>query len=272
MKTIIIATDFSPAASNAAEYGAEMASAIGANLLLVHVYQLPISYLEVPVVINPKHYREELETEILQLKRRLTGRIPDHLTITTEIKEGSFYPELKTICEDVEPYAVVMGSQGTTAAERVLFGSHAVHTMKNLRWPVVTIPSDVRYKSIRKIGVACDLEQVRKTVPMDEIRQIVSDFGAELHILNLGKQTTFKPGMTFESGVLAEELAALNPQFHFITGADIDDLIIDFAGTNGLDMLMVIPKRHNLVEKLLNRSLTKKMVLHSQIPVMALHQ
>ena len=49
MKTLIVVTDFSPAASNAVNYAADMALTINATLLILHVYQLPVIYLEVPL-------------------------------------------------------------------------------------------------------------------------------------------------------------------------------------------------------------------------------
>jgi nucleotide-binding universal stress UspA family protein len=51
MKTIIIPTDFSPAAINAMNYAADMAIAINASLLLFHVYSVPISMTDVPVML-----------------------------------------------------------------------------------------------------------------------------------------------------------------------------------------------------------------------------
>ena len=52
MKTIIVATDFSSTALNAANYAADMALAINADLLLLYVYQLPVSYSEVPKKVS----------------------------------------------------------------------------------------------------------------------------------------------------------------------------------------------------------------------------
>ena len=57
MKTILVATDFSPAAFNAVNYAADMAIAIKADLLLLHVYQIPVGYSEIPIVMNQDEIR-----------------------------------------------------------------------------------------------------------------------------------------------------------------------------------------------------------------------
>ena len=50
MKLIIAPTDFSAISDNAIKYATDMAAAMGANLMLVNVYQIPISFSEVPLV------------------------------------------------------------------------------------------------------------------------------------------------------------------------------------------------------------------------------
>ena len=52
MKTILVATDFSPAALNAANYAGDMALAIHANILLLHVYSIPVNYSEVAIPLS----------------------------------------------------------------------------------------------------------------------------------------------------------------------------------------------------------------------------
>jgi nucleotide-binding universal stress UspA family protein len=187
------------------------------------------------------------------------------------VRMGLFFEELKTVCERINPYAVVMGSQGTTAAERLFFGSHTVHAMKHLVWPLLTIPPQVRFSSIKKIGLACDFNKVVDTTPVDEIKTLVNDFHAELHVLNTGKKEVFKPELVFESGLLQEMLVALKPEYHFIATDNTDEGIMNFAEKNHIDLLVVLPKRHGLLEKLLLKSHSKQLVLHSHVPVMALH-
>jgi nucleotide-binding universal stress UspA family protein len=271
MKTILVATDFSHTARNAAKYAAAMASAINAKVLLLHVYQLPVTYLEVPVLVNEEEIKNDAEKNILKLKEELAEKTAGKLNIETEVRMGTFFQELKITCQRIDPYAVVMGSQGTTAAEHFLFGTHAVYATKHLTWPVITVPQGAKFSSIKKIGFACDFSKVVNTTPVDELKQLVKDFNAELHVLNTGKQTAFDPDVVFESGMLQEMIGNLNPNYHFITNEKTDESIIEFAEKNHIDLLIVLPKRHNLTDKLVHKSHTKQLVLHSHVPVMALH-
>jgi nucleotide-binding universal stress UspA family protein len=272
MKTILVTTDFSPAAGNAVNYAADMALSINAKLLLLNVVQTPIGYSDLPIVISLEDMMRSSEKDILDLKAEVKLRTNDKIIIETEIGMGGFFEELKNVCERIKPYAVVMGSQGKTAAEHLMFGAHTVHTVKHLTWPVITVPPGVTFTAIKKIGLASDLTKVVETTPMDEIKMLVQDFNAELHILNTGKTEVFDADIVFESGLMQEMTMALNPKFHFISNENTDEGIMDFAEKNQIDLLIVLPHRHNLLGRIFHKSHSKNIVLHSHVPVMSIHQ
>ena len=272
MKTILVATDFSPAAFNAANYAADMALAINADILLLHVYQIPVVYLEVPLAMNEGDMMQKAEKDIIQLKEKLALKTGGKLNIQTEVRTGVFFQELRTVCERIKPYTIVMGSQGTTALERLFFGSHAVYAMNHLMWPLITVPPGAKFSSVKKIGLACDLDIEVDSTHVDEIKRLAKDFHAELHILNTGKNELFIPELVFESGLLPEMPEPLKPKYHFITNENTDESIMDFAEKNHIDLLVVFPKRDGLLDKLIHKRHTKQLVLYSHVPVMALHQ
>lgn len=271
MKKILVATDFSPAALNAANYAAEMASAIQADLYLLHVCPTALPYGEAAVLVYAND-TAAAEKDMIAFKEKIrTGESPV-LSIETEVNMGIFFDELKNACERIKPYAVIMGAQGTTASERFFFGSHSSYAARHLQWPLITVPAGVRFSAIKKIGLACDFDHVIESVPSDEIKMLIKDFNAELHVLNAGKQKGFDPEVVFQSGMLQEMLQGYKAQYHFIAAEDKDQGLIDFVENNDIDMLVVLPKRHGLLGALVHKSHTKQLVLHSHVPVLALHQ
>jgi nucleotide-binding universal stress UspA family protein len=271
-KTIVVATDFSVAAMNAAAYAAEMAAALGKELLLLHIVILQAAYSEIPVSIDTGELIEDAEKELCIVKEQLNRQTDGLLKIETAVRTGTFFAELKTVCEEIKPYAVVMGSQGTSAAERLIFGGHAVYAMQHLRWTLITVPLGIRPRAIKKIGLACDFDNVIYKIPIEEVKGLVKDFQASLHVLNIGRKGSDNSGVIFESGLLQQRLKDVKPVYHFITHEHTDEAIIDFAEKNELDLLVVLPKRRNLFEQLVHKSHTRQLVLHAHLPVMALHQ
>ena len=271
MQTIIVATDFSSASFGATEYASDMAVAIDAGLLLLHIIAYPISYTEIPLMVDMDGLIEDAQERLQMLKKKLLARSGDGLNIQMEAKMGQFFPELQLTCENIKPYTVVIGSQGNSAAERFLFGSHAVYAMKHLIWPLITVPPNATFSSIKKIGLACDFNNVSQTIPIAEIKALVNDFKAELHVINIGKKEAFNPEIIFQSSMLEQFIGGLKPVYHYIDDKNTDESLIAFTEKNHIGLLIVLPKRHGLIDSLIHESHTRQLVLHSHVPVMALH-
>jgi nucleotide-binding universal stress UspA family protein len=275
MKTIIVPVDFSPASLNAANYAADLASTANATVALFHVYTFPMPVSEIPVA--PMSIEELIDSatqNINDLKAGLQHRCGNQLNITTTVREGGFALQLESFCKEINPYAVVMGAFGKSALERVLFGSNTLAAMKHLSWPVIVVPPGTRYTSIMKLGLACDLQNVQESVHADKITALVKEFNASLHVLHI---TPEKHGLAAEEALEGAEalkklLKELNPVFHFMQHNNVDEAIRDFAEENNLDMLIMVPRNHGIIEGLLHKSHTKALVLHSHIPVMSIHE
>lgn len=275
MKTIIVPTDFSPIATNAMNYAADMALGINASLLLLHVYQVPVSMTDVPVVIvSAEEMKKSSEEKLEELKQSLTHITSGKIKIYTEVKMGDVVDELENLCKNIRPFAVVMGTKGASGIERILFGSTTLTTIRHLTWPVIVVPPGKEYgKGIKKIGLACDFQQVVQSTPVQFIKQMVKEFGAELHVMNVDYENKhFKPETPQESLLLHTLLEDVNPNYHFISHMDIEDGINEFTETNNLDLLIAIPKKHKLLAGLFKPSSTKQLVTQSHVPVMCVHE
>ena len=91
MKTILVATDFSKAATNAANYAVDMAVSIKAEVLLLHIFQMPANYSEISVPIDFENIVNSLKSDLQKLKHALSKRACGRVHILTEIKSGTFF-------------------------------------------------------------------------------------------------------------------------------------------------------------------------------------
>ncbi len=272
MKTILVATDFSVAASNAANYGTDMAIAMGADIFIISVVEIPAAVGEIPIVINEGEMINDAEKNMANLKEELSRKVNGKMNIRTEVTFGLFFEHLEETCKKIDPYAVVIGARGKSGVERIFFGAHAAYTMRHLRWPAIAVPLDSSFSSIKKIGFACDFDEVVETTPINEIKTLVNDFHAELHVINLGRKKEFDPEIVFQSALMQEMLISLKPEYHFLTSQDVDEGIMTFIEMQHIDLLIVLPKRHRLIDKIMHKSHTKQFILRSDVPVLSLHQ
>jgi nucleotide-binding universal stress UspA family protein len=275
MKIIIAPTDFSELSLNAVNYAADMAFSIHASLALLHVCQIPMNFSEVPVPAETlTTLIKDAEKRIEKLRDDIINKTDGKIRIYTEIKTGFVVPQLQEYCTALKPYAVVMSAQGAGAVERFLFGSNTVSAMKHLAWPLIVVPSEAKFSSIKKIGLACDMKNVMETAPVEEIKALAKEFNASLHVIhvNTGDDIKYGPEIIDQSGLLQEMLDELHPSYHFLDEIDIEEGLSAFAENNKLDLLIVVPKKHNVISKLFHKSHTKQLVMHTHVPVMAVHE
>ena len=274
MKTILIATDFSPVARNAVNYGIDLAKSIGHSVTIVHVYQVPVAFADGPMVlVSLDDLRSSAEKQLDQLKSDLHHVHGNAFKVYTEAILGNVVEELQHVADKLDPFAIVMGATGLTGAQRVLFGSTTLFAIRKLTYPVIAVPEGKTFgHGIKKIGLACDFREVVDTTPTRFIQQFQKAFKAELHVLNVDFQDReFRSDTPEQSMLLHTLLEGTNPVYHFIEEEEISTAINRFAEENNLDLLITIPKKHRLLEAIFRRSSTKKILKEARVPVVELH-
>lgn len=277
MKTIIIATDFSPAALNATNYGMDMALAINARVLLLHVYQVPVSYndnMDVPLPVIDVNQMEEINKEKIQtLKEQLQHVTSNKIQIDTEVRMGMLTEELEELTGQIKPFAIVMGNRGGGAVERFLVGSAALSAIRHLSTPIVIVPAGATFGGINKIGFACDLKKIEESAPVHYLKNWAETFNAEIDILNVDyNKDSFSPEIKSKTALLQSLLGDVKTGFFFINNEDVEKGISNFAENNNISLLVVVPRKHNLLERLFQKSHSTELVFHSHIPILSIHE
>ena len=266
MKTIIAPTDFSSVSYNACLYAAKMAEDVKAELVLLHVMELPVSVAELPVT-QDVFAEISMEEELKQLGDKLRAETDNKVNIQTKSILGSAEYEINELCKQTNPFAVIMGTHAYSIIDRFFIGSTTVYTAKHLHYPVLVIPSNVQYKPVKKIALASDLKSIYE-IPAREIEMIVKNFNAELQIFYAGRNQDQINRNSLSGLLLDHRLMNLNPQFYYVENEDILKGISSLAAQHSTDILMIIPKKHGPFHK----SQSKDFIFYSDIPVMAIHE
>ena len=149
MKTLIVPTDFSPVSLNAVNYAADMAMDMGASLILLNVYQIPVTFTEVPVInISLEELKKISEERVAELKKGLEHVTSGKLKIYGESRLGDVTDEIEMLCKKINPFAVIMGTKGASGLERLFLGSNTLTAIRNLSFPVMVIPPGAVYSGI----------------------------------------------------------------------------------------------------------------------------
>ncbi|MFM1794284.1 MAG: hypothetical protein RL642_669 [Bacteroidota bacterium] len=272
MKLIVVPTDFSPLADNALKYGIDLATAMGSSLMIVHVYQMPISYSEVSLItVSLEEIKQASEDRLAELKHNIETITAGKLVVYTESRLGDVGDEIKKLSQTLQPFTIVMGSRGVTGAGKFFLGSNSLSVIDKTSTPVIVVPPGGKFSSYKKIGLTTDFKQVVDKTPVVPIRTLINFFNAELHVLHVDyKQRSFTPDVPEQTLNLDMLLSGMNPTYDFIENKNINEGINDFAEKNNLDLIITLPQKRNFLESLFEKSLTRELLHHTNIPVMCI--
>jgi len=274
MKKIIAPVDFSATAENSAIFAARLAAFYGAELWLYHSYEImiPVSGFDFPFV-TAVEMQDAAEHELIELQKKIESVMGYSIKIHTRATESALAGGLSALCDELVPDMVVMGLSGKNALTRLIVGSNTIKTIQQLNYPVLVVPPKASFIPVRKIGFACDYEKVIATTPVEPLKKLVRDFNADLFVLNIVYDPSAVTDQTIrETLYITELLKEFKPSYHTILSADITEGINWFAETQHIDWMVVIPKKHNLTEKLFSRSKTRDLLYHTHMPVLCMHE
>jgi nucleotide-binding universal stress UspA family protein len=263
MKTLLVPTDFSPSSENAARYAAELARLIKAKIRLVHVYQVPVTVSDVPVLMVSSDELEKNAKRGLQRVRDLLANQFPGLEIETETRLGDVADELEEVTNDTNAYAMVVGKHGASGVERFFFGSTTLSLARRSSIPVLSVPTGYNNFALRNIALATDHSGI--AVKENDIKAFVFATGAQLHLIHVQ-----------ESGKDSFDLKPLLPDLHPIRktlqheefGHAVDNYIRD----NKVDLMIILPHHHSFMERLLYKTHTAELIQKLPIPVLTMPQ
>jgi nucleotide-binding universal stress UspA family protein len=272
MKIVVAATDFSSTSMNAVNYAADLAAFINADLTLINVCPIPISF-EMPIPgFMLEQMLKEAEEEMGKMKIKILERNAGKIKVNVVAKLGTVISQINEYCESIEPFAVVMGSENIGGLERTLSGNNTTGAIKRISCPLIIVPPEGKFLGIKKIGLACDFNDVIDTLPIEKIKDLVNTYHPELFVLNVSMEGTSNSQIVEESAWLQEMLYGMDPKYEFVQSTSIEEGINSFAKKNNLDMLIMVPKHHNIISKIFQHSHSKQMAIHTQLPIFAMHE
>jgi nucleotide-binding universal stress UspA family protein len=153
LKNIVFATDFSPAATAAMPFAAQIAKSCGAKLFAVHA-KTPENYALPTTEVWPAA-NAELEENTVELRRTLYNRFPG-VESEVLIGEGGVLAVVDAVAEEKKADLIVVGTNGRRGIGKFILGSVAEEILRRAKCPVLTVgphsstepPQEAKFKKI----------------------------------------------------------------------------------------------------------------------------
>jgi len=283
MNTILVPTDFSDVSLNAGKYALGLAEKTGAKkVIFYNTYTVPTAINLSIIPSESVMFNEQLidfeglndtaMSGLKQYKEKLKDYIPSNVEIELLPKYGILIDDIKTTLEEVKANVIVMSITSGGAFVETIIGSNTINVARQTHLPVIIVPAQATFNFIDNILLLSDFVDIEKTVPVNSIKNILDSTKAKLNILHVAKNTQYTFNETSEERIILEELfEGYHPLFHFTVDSDFVAGINHFSELNNMDLVIIIPKKHSLLENIFTKNHTKVLAFHSKIPMLVVH-
>lgn len=269
MKSLLVPTDLSPAAQNATDYAANLCKALGAKMVLLHVYMLPVPVSEIPyVMISADEIQKASETAL----KKEADRIFESLGIEIEwvVRLGLASDEIRDIEIEKNIDLVIMGMKGAGELDK-LIGSTTVAVIRKCHRAVLVIPREAKFEAYKLLSYATDFSYTANLSCFEPLKILIRSFKSDLLVVNVQKAGK---NMTNDQINGKERLEAVFEEiphrYQIIEDNDIEHGLHKFIESNAPDVLAMVAHKHNMLERLFGIHHTKAMIYQTHIPILIL--
>ena len=276
MKHILLPTDFSKNAYNAIAYAVQLYRDVECKFYILHTYT-PANISSGSMVDS--HSALALQDIIIDTAKRKLKEIEDRLHTEfstanhTFIAMASFNLLISQIKDAIKENAidlVIMGTKGASGAKEIVFGSNAVKVFKEIKHPVLAIPSDFEYEAPHEILFPTDLEAMYKHSNLNILKKLAISNHARVNLMHVSTGYDLTEQQETNKRTLESIFKNSTFLFHDIKNMGITEAINEFQVKHKINLLVMINNKHSFFENLFFKNRINQIGFHSNIPFLVI--
>ncbi|MBY0066117.1 MULTISPECIES: universal stress protein [Empedobacter] len=275
MKKILFPTDFSETANNAFLYALNLAKSIDAQVYVLHVYELPMITGSLSAGLIQNVYEtvelgsfDNFKDNIPQLRQIAVENDLNEIPIKFILEEGNFLYILREIIGEESVDFVVMGTDGNSGIEKMLFGSNTINAITSMKVPILSIPHGMSFKGFKNIGFTTVFDQKDKDA-LKYLIEIANRHHAKIHCMHVSKDGKFNEQAMKD---WQDQFAGDPIVFEVYHDADPVNAVLDFIKEKQIDLLTVVSRNKGFFDKIFSPGFTKKIANKNITPLFVFHE
>lgn len=275
MKRILVTTDFSANSLAGLRMAVRLATQIGAELHVLHIYFLPG---------KPAIDSADTQAKIAAEDARLTTALEKFMAPVLKGKSGSIHVKYAAehgfIAEaGVKEYAhrhaidlICISTRGAGKLKKVL-GTTAGNLILHAGIPVIAVPKGYRSKALNRVFYASDMQHFHRE--MRQVTHIADMLGADIEVVHFQEPDAILPDT---KAVKAKALKEFDRKIkvHYVPMANRRSLVSNmeqyFTAKKPPLVIMFTRHQRGFLEKLIDSSKTEGYVFRSNVPLMVFHK
>lgn len=269
MKKILVPTDFSKNSVDAIRYARAILELTGGKMYLLSTFDKPYSSRSAIRAMRDR-LQAEAEKKMGELETQLSSE-DSPVEFEVFIREGETVELILNAAEHLGVDAIVMGTRGTSTIEEIVIGTTTASVVAKSKFPVIAVPKNVFFFGFKRVTYATDLrpgslEAAQKLIDLTAPFNSIVDL---LHIFHPGKEA---PGDDLAR--LDADLEKTGREVHnyLVANESIRDGLLSHMEAHPSEALVMLTRKRTLLGKLFDPSLTKKVTIHAQTPILVFHE
>ncbi|MEZ0611567.1 universal stress protein [Fibrella sp. WM1] len=275
MKSIVLATDFSHPANQAAQTAARLAQSWQCELILLNAYRFwptnPAETGDFPLSSQAMH--DSSLHALRELAHQLHGQIGPDLPIRCMAREGYTRTVINDVAIAEQAELLVMATVGSAPQSAQLMGSVATDMVAETRVPLLLLPPDSPLTSVENAALAISIDTPPDALTLEAALTFARRFGCTVHGLCVHDETD-TPAVAHR---IAQLRTLLERQGHTLTvlpdtdtsGQLLYETLLHAAQARQADLLMMLPQPHNWIRNLFVEGETQRVARLSTLPLLA---
>lgn len=288
VQRILVPIDFSDYSVNACRYAIGLAEKLNAEIKLMHVYYNPVVnsmpltdtyYYQVNMdeIIREIEVRAKISMEKFynDLREKIEKEGIQGVKIDYALVRGIASEEIIAESEQYKPEVIIIGTRGQGERENDLIGSVTAKIIEETKVPVLVIPEDAIYQGIATINIMyttafddSDYYALKKLI------SILSPFEFRLYCVHIGTHDSNiwdRVKMDSLKEKLHEHYSDYEIHCSIIEDKDFLAGMQEFIREKYIDIISMVTHKRGIITKLLNPSLARKVLFHTNIPFLVFH-
>lgn len=272
MNKILHPTDFSENASIALQFAFSLSIKLKAELIILHIAELPTILNSSSSVASFTEMEEEKKASIIeQLKKYTTKYLKDDSCskILFEAKlNSSTIKGIVEVINEADADLVVIGSKGQSKLKEVIMGSTSKGLVAKSPCPVLTIPEKAMFREIKQIVYASDFNQ-NDIGALKRLAAFAQMYNAEISVLHIFNKGPIKDSANFQRQ-LTEEVKYAHTKYDSRISDNVAESLISYLEENKVDLLVMFEKENTgIINMLFHKDMVKQFAIHVTIPLMS---
>jgi nucleotide-binding universal stress UspA family protein len=272
MKNVLIPMDFTSISINALKYAIDCFS--GSKLFIYHVRTGILDTNESVGISMALSQADFWKKSIKSFVSKELGLPTFPETIEVIVDVGTVNLSINTFAKKNNIDCIVMGTRDKYNFVDKWFGTFSLAVIKESDIPVYVIPRYAQFGQHKKIMIASDYNS-GDAVFLDKIKSWNQTNRAHLHFLHIQDKSIDDYDKTKEKIVqhlFEESDVEFSFEIEVLQEKDVTHAILATAYNKAIDLLIVVPEKQNFIQSILLKSVSKELIMQSEIPILFINK